>query len=290
MKFKSTKPHYEYLRKKWINKHKVLENNLWKKHSSVLKNFAAASVGGLILFASPAGKMLPDTEVIADSSQDAIKNYDEKVLLVERLKKILPEEVRPLESKEEEKILDILNNSYNIRLVSEMSGIRLNRNYGRIGGEQHLYRYPGDNIYAHAENSSDWAMYGSSGIAPGLGAWGYFAQSKDEFREIDKLRERYYIAIPTFLVPGYAENVAKFRDFFKYRKVMVINPNNGHAVVTDIADAGPSVWTDKHLGGSPEVMDHLGLGSGPRKGEVLYFFVDDPKDEVRLGSINYKND
>jgi hypothetical protein len=57
--------------------------------------------------------------------------------------------------------------------------------------------------------------------------------------------------------------------------------------VTDIADAGPGQSTGKHLGGSPEVMHHLDFGKGPRKGAVLYFFIEDPDDKIPLGPIQY---
>ena len=78
-------------------------------------------------------------------------------------------------------------------------------------------------------------------------------------------------------------------DFFKFRKMLVINPKTGQAVVAVIGDAGPAEWTGKHLGGSPEVMDALGLASGPRKGLVIYFFIDDPKNEVPLGPVKVRN-
>jgi hypothetical protein len=93
------------------------------------------------------------------------------------------------------------------------------------------------------------------------------------------------IAVQTFLAPGFSENVAKYRDFFKYRKMLVVNPKTGQAVVTDIGDSGPSEYTGKSLGGSPEVMQGLGLATGPRKGAVLYFFIDDPQDKIPLGPI-----
>lgn len=153
-----------------------------------------------------------------------------------------------------------------------------------------MYRYPGDNLYAHADNTSDWAKYGDAGIAPGLGAWGYFVPSKDNFSEVDKQRERYYLAIQTFLAPGFAENFAKYRDFFRFRKMLVINPHTGQAVIAVIGDAGPAEFTGKHLGGSPEVMDVLGLAGGPRKGPVLYFFIDDPKNEVPLGPVSVRSE
>jgi len=34
------------------------------------------------------------------------------------------------------------------------------------------------------------------------------------------------------------------------------------------------------------VMHFVGYAKGPRKGPVLYFFIDDPKDEVPLGPID----
>src|SRR3990170_3560870 len=128
----------------------------------------------------------------------------------------------------------------------------------------------------------------SDGMAPGLGAWGYFAPSREMFTEKDKMREKYYIAVQTFLVPDYNKRVSEYRDFFKYRKMLVVNAENGKAIVAVIGDAGPAEWTGKHLGGSPEVMKHLERVDGARKGPVLYFFIDDPQDQVPLGPIDIK--
>ena len=98
-------------------------------------------------------------------------------------------------------------------------------------------------------------------------------------------RERWYLAVQTFLSPGFSERVAEYRDFYKYRKMLVVNPKTGQAVIAVIGDAGPGQSTGKHLGGSPEVMDALGLGSGPRKGAVLYFFVNDQNNTIPLGPL-----
>lgn len=284
MKFKSKKPHYQYLKNKWTSRYNNLQTNLWQKHRYAFKQLALGSLSGIMLLSAPPLKLALQDNLIV-SRDDILKGYDQNVLLAEQLQSKIPEEMRPLEQEEEKDILEILNQNFNFSVKSAISGIRLNRNYGLIGGEQHLYRYPGDNVYAHIENASDWAKYGWSGIAPGLGAWGYFAPSKGEFEEVDKQREKYYLAIQTFLVSGYAENVTKFRDFFKFRKMLVVNPKTGQAVVAVIGDAGPAQWTGKHLGGSPEVMDEIGLAGGPRKGAVLYFFIDDPEDKVPLGPV-----
>ncbi len=288
MNFTVKKPHYEYLKRKWTARHRNIQENFWTKHKNSFKHLALGSLGGLLLLTSP---HTPVNKIsnLTESRDDILKGYDQNVLLAEQLKGILPNQVRKLESNEEEVITKILTNNFGFSIKAEIDDVRLNRNYGLIGGEQHLYRYPGDNLYAHAENSVDYAKYNSAGIAPQLGAWGYFAPSKKDFTEKDKQKERYYLAIQTFLVPGYAENVTLYRDFFKFRKMLVINPKTGQGVVVVIGDVGPSEWTGKDLGGSPEVMDFLGLGEGPRKGAVLYFFIDERSDEVPLGPIKVRN-
>ncbi|MGH7246200.1 MAG: hypothetical protein ACREGI_04690, partial [Candidatus Levyibacteriota bacterium] len=96
---------------------------------------------------------------------------------------------------------------------------------------------------------------------------------------------KYYIAVQTFLSPGYASNPADFNNFYKYRKMFIINPQNGKAMIVDVADAGPSQWTGKQLGGSPEVMHYLERVDGAQKGPVLYFFLDDPNNQIPLGPV-----
>lgn len=289
MNFTSTKPHYEYLRKKWMLRHQNIQNDFWEKHGDSLKHLAVGSLGGLMLLSSPSNNLQLPFHSLTVSRDGILKDYDQNVLLAEALSEKMPEEVRPLNPEEGKEITNILSNNFDFKVTTEIDGIRLNRNYGLIGGEQHLYRYPGDNLFMHAENTSDYAMFGGAGIAPGLGAWGYFAPSKTAFTNIDRERECYYLAIQTFLAPGFAENFGKYRDFFKFRKMLVINPKTGQAVVAVIGDAGPAEFTGKHLGGSPEVMGILGLAGGSRKGPVLYFFIDDPLNKIPLGPVRVKD-
>ena len=284
MQFTSKHPPFEYLHKKWTAKHKDLSESLVDKH---LKHIALGSLSGLMLFGG--ANVVANNQHVLPTKPPITPTTNKNALLSVELKDKVPEEMRNLNSDEEKKIEEVLTKFIDTPVKASLDGVRLNRSYGLVGAEQHLYRYPGDSVYAHAKSTTDWAMYGGSGIAPGLGAWGYFAPSKEQFSDLDEQRERYYIAVQTFLAPGFAENVAKYRDFFKYRKMILVNPKTGQAVVCDIADAGPSEWTGKHLGGSPEVMFDLGLADGPRKGAVLYFFVDDPKNVIPLGPVVGEN-
>jgi len=287
--FKSNYPHYEHLRKKWLLKERNSSENFFQKHADILRHLVLGGMGTALILTTPGQSLaLPAPTPISDA-QYINKVEDKDILLAEALRGAVPQDVRSLSPDEENKITGILSERLKMPIKNEISGIRLNRSYGLIGGEQHLYRYPGDDLYRHADTTTDWAMYGDAGMAPHLGAWGYFSPSKAQFSDKEKQEEKYYIAVQTFLAPGFAENVDKYRDFFKFRKMIVVNPQTGQAVVTVIGDAGPGESTGKHLGGSPEVMQALGLAEGPRKGAVLYFFIDDPSDQIPLGPIQIKS-
>ncbi len=290
-KKKKKKSAYTHLRDKWLETYGQLQHDLSEKHAHHIedvihttRNVATGSLGGLMMLSATAIPQIPVPHV--NIPKDAsLMDISSNVFLTSDLFSVLPKKVEPLTAEEEKKVEAILSRDFGIKVAAELEGKRLNRNYGFIGAEQHLARYPGDTMYSHFDAAEEQAHFAKSGMAPGLGAWGHFASSKNEMTEKDKMREKYYIAVPTFLAPGFRQNVSEYYTFFKYRKMLVVNPQSGKAVVAVIADAGPAVWTGKHLGGSPEVMHYLERVDGKRKGAVLYFFVDDPEDKVALGPI-----
>lgn len=281
---------YQFLKDKWTKRHKDLQANLAAKHQKSFewlanntKQLALGSLSGLMILASTLHKEPPKSQVRV-ASEEAQK-IDNNVFLISDLLASLPDEVRPLSEEEEGKIGEVLSKNFGMKASANLNGLRLNRSYGLIGAEQHLARYKGDNMATHFDNPEDSAKYYSSGMAPGLGAWGYFTTSRTHMTPEDVAREKYYLAVQTFLAPDFNSRVAEYRDFFKFRKMLVVNPHNGKAVVAVIGDAGPAEWTGKHLGGSPEVMKHLERVDGRARGPVLYFFIDDPDDKIPLGPI-----
>lgn len=278
---------YQHLSKKWVARHQKIQKSLWERHGKALewaiqnsKHFAVGTLGGLMMLASPVVGV-----VSTAPSAHLPQPINKRVFIIDDLTKVVPKEVRPLTTKEEESIAEVLSRDYNLNVTAKLNGKRLNRSYGFIGAEQHLTLYPGDTIESHFTSDSDKNNFASAGMAPGLGAWGYFATSKDALTQKDILREKYYIAVQTFLIADYNQRVAEYSDFFKYRKILVVNSQTGDAVVAVIGDAGPAEWTGKQLGGSPEVMQKLERKDGKEVGPVLYFFIDDPNDTIPLGPI-----
>jgi hypothetical protein len=280
------KPHYKHLVKKWTEKNESQIERLIKNHKGAFewfaqgtKRIAVSSLAGLFIIASPV--MMK----IAPATVSAEKSIDKSVFLVSDLSHVLPEDVQPLSPYREKEIEKILSRTFNLKVKAEMNGIRLNTTYGKIGAEQHLARFPGDTMATHFDTEEEAKAYWSSGMAPGLGGWRYFATSSTEMTDEEKAREKYYIAVQTFLAPGYSEDPHKYVEFFKYRKMLVVNPHNGKAMVVVVGDAGPAQWTGKTLGGSPEVMKYLERYDGRQVRGVLYFFIDDPENKIPLGPI-----
>ena len=99
--------------------------------------------------------------------------------------------------------------------------------------------------------------------------------------------EKWYAVVQTLYLPDWKTNTKRLSGWYKFRRTVVINPVNGKAIVTAIADAGPSWWTGKHFGGSPEVMAYLKLNTGMQKGPVLVFFLEDSQNLLPLGPVEY---
>lgn len=285
-------PQYLHLADKWTVQHREIQKGLWGRHGDVLKKFvdrtkhlAVGAASALIMLATP-------VTAIMNTPVSPIQAEEEKIsgnaFLVSDLFPYIPEQVRPLTPDEEKVVGQLLTKHFGFHVAAELDGKRLNRSYGYIGKEQHLARYPGDNMGTHFDTPEEAAAHSKEGMAPGLGAYRYFVPSGSEITQKEKDMEKYYIAVQTFLAPDYHFRTAEYRDFFKFRKMLLVNPHSGKAMVVVIGDAGPAQWTGKHLGGSPEVMSYLERVDGRAKGPVLYYFIDDPDDKIPLGPVTVK--
>ncbi len=259
-------------------------DNLREKSTKLLSTGTLA--GALLLTPPNISPTLPSPqEVIArlfeSEGKKTISIREPQILLMEALQDILPEKPRPLTRDEEKALEKTFSSIMGVPARATLEGEHLNTTYGLIGAEQHLYRYPGDTLENHGSGTVL-----KEGIAPGLGAWGYFSPVKEKLTKSLEETEKWYAVVQTLYLPDWNTRTRYLRDWYKYRKVLIVNTNNGNAVVAAIADSGPAAWTGKQYGGSPEVMDYLG-GSRYKKGPVIVFFVDDPNNVVPLGPVEY---
>ncbi len=262
---------------RWLAKKELTLSDLYQGTSRLLTSGTLA--GALLLSGNvQTPKSLPQGKTEEQELKENLAQAQTRKQLAEQLIDLLPEEIGKLEGEKEKEICQLLEEFLGFPVCFRLEGNELNYFYGWTGYEQHLYRYPGDSLEQHDEELQ-------AGIAPGLGAWGYFADSKEQMTQEDYLREKYYVAVQTLYLPEWATNWEEVYNWYKYRKVVMVNPDNGQACVAVVGDAGPAAWTGKQFGGSPEVMKALDLHEGYRKGKVLLLFVDDSENKIALGPV-----
>lgn len=265
----------------WLAKQGLKVSELREKSAGLLA--AGALTGNLLL----PGNFGTDLQRYADTIVQniyppQITGESVRIAMAASISPVLPSKVGPLDAEKEARLVEIFSRYLNIDAKPALDGNHLPQTYGYTGEEQHLARFPGDSISEHDE-----LQY--IGMAPGLGAWRHFASSRGELTPEVVQMEKYYVAIQTFNLPDWNTKQPYLKDWYKFRKVLVVSPKNGKAAVAVIGDAGPANWTGKQFGLSPELMHYMGMDVGMKKGEILMFFVDESNKKVPLGPVNYDN-
>lgn len=263
---------------KFYETHKILPGKI-RRHASAL--LASSALAGTLLLGTPppVPNVIENHSVESRVESHALPSGELRRILGESLKFVLPPEgFWQLTTDQEQTISKQLENVFGIRAVAKLDGNRLNNSYGRMGAEQHLPRYPGDTALDHGKLID-------KGITPGLGAWGYFASTRAEMTPELENDEKYYVAVQTLYLPDWGTNQPYLKDWYKYRRAVVVNPANGKTIVSAIADSGPASFTGKQFGGSPEVMEYLGINYGMQNHPVVLMFLDDPEKKIPLGPL-----
>jgi len=290
--------HFKMLSKKLEEKKEVLLEEFKEKHEEVTKwakkrgikpeelvrrgarGVAVGAAAGAIVFTSgfrPSVEPPKQTSLNKELERESLfTSIKAKKDVTRQVKKAL----KGVNYYDEKKVAKILSQVLKIQVKPQLSGIRLNTTYGIMGYESHLTRYPGETLTTHFQTGGEYKRFAHARMAGGPGAWGYIAPSRNLLTEKNIDRERYYLVAQTFLSPNWGTQGVK--EWFRHRKMVVVNPQNGEVVIGTIEDAGPKSYTGRSFGGSPEVMEALRFGGG---GSGVYmFFVDDPQDKIPLGS------
>lgn len=271
---------YSKLKESFDNTHRTVVEGFNKKHKNFLTGVghkSASLLSGVIISTTPP---VTPTNLLNTA---IVKNYQNKDvfssntlgdnLLNQKYSKLiefLKNSPTKLQSDDEKFIERELSKKFNLDLKISIDGKRLNEIWGFFGQEQHLYRWPGDNLALHAE-------YLKYGIAPNTGAFGYFENAE---------QEKYYIAAPMHLIPSWNRDWPILKPFFKFRKVLVFNPINQRAAIAVIGDNGPALWTGKQFGGSPELMNYLQMRDGKAKSKAIVLLIDEKSANIALGPLN----
>lgn len=241
----------------------------------------AAMTGAMWLNQVHEGNMVKQIQA-QESAEDAAVmakiKAEEQQAIMEKMKSLVQQPAGHLNSQDELYLTQQLSDMLGFQVTAELDGHRLNHSVGIMGGEQHLKRFPTDTLEQHD-------AYQESGIAPNRGAFGWFTEAGQLTPEAIE-REKYYFAVQTLYLPDWNTNHAQLKPWYKFRKMIMVNPADGKAVVGVVGDAGPAQWVKKQFGGSPEVIREGQVWSRQARGHVMLFFVDDPENKVKLGPID----
>lgn len=252
------------------------------------KNFsqqllAGLAVAGQVAMTSPLNQNKPVqaiTEVLDKKSADLALDIsqEEHQEIMAKLVAYVNSPAGHLEGESKIYLEEQLTEILGFPVRSQLEGNQLNHSIGIMGAEQHLKRFPGDTLQDHD-------AYLEAGMAENRGAFGWFVQD-GQLTETAIAAEKYYFAVQLMYLPNWNSNYQELKPWYKYRKMIVINPSEQLAVVGVVADAGPAMFVQKQFGGSPEVIREGKIWSPKSHGKVILLFIDDPENKVPLGPMN----
>ncbi len=182
-----------------------------------------------------------------------------------------------LESQSELYLEQQLSDLLGFDIVADLEDHRINHSTGVMGSEAHLKRSPNDELKNHLDLLE-------AGIDRSRSAFGWFVNHGDITQEAEDF-EKYYFSLQLYQLPDWNINFKELKSWYKFRKMVVINPAERIAVVGVVGNIDHKNQFQHQFGASPEVIIKGRIWSPKSQGKVLLMFVDDPKNEVALGPI-----
>lgn len=243
---------------------------------------AALSLAGQVAINQPGlAKIAEQTKVhAADKTKEGLASIaqEEHQEIINKMISFTHRPVGHLEKNDELYLEQQLKDMLGFEVTAELDGHRLNHSVSIMGGEQHLRRSPTDDLSQHDS-------FPEAGMASNRGAFGWFTENGQLTPQAIQ-REKYYFAVQLMYLPDWNNKYQELKPWYKFRKMVVVNPTEEVAVVGVVGDAGPAMWVKKQSGGSPEVIREGKIWSPKTQGRVLLFFVDDPNNKIKLGPID----
>ncbi len=203
-------------------------------------------------------------------------SHEEYFVVIEKLTEIMHTNATQVSPEEllyiEQQLSDLLGFS----VTTELDGYRLQSNSGTIGAGQHLKRHPNDHLDQHSAVKE-------AGLSPYRSAYGWLS-SQSPVDELTELREQFWVGVPVSASTNTFQDIQGTIQWFKYRKVLVINPSSQSFVVACIADRLVDTPSRQFLG-SPELIRSLNCWNPGSFGKVLIFFVEDESNQIPLGPV-----
>lgn len=227
-----------------------------------------------VRYVEPAPQSLTDTSEQGLASQISQEEYD-SVLGRARAVTHLPPGQMDIESALylEQQLSDMLG----FQIATKLQGQQLLHTQGTIRALPHLKRSPTDTAQEH--------YFAKLPFSNKRGYFGWLHQNPTT-RTSPELLEKYYLALPFYLIPEWETQATSLKKWYAFRKVVVVNPHELEAVVCAVGDSFDFGYAKYQFGASPEVIMEGKCWSPKTLGKVLLFFVLDEDDSIPLGPVS----
>lgn len=143
-----------------------------------------------------------------------------------------------------------------IEITAELDGYQLPYQMGIIKSLPHIKRHPTDSLEAHTH-----VLEAGFSIKRNSYGWSY------------ETPEEYSLSLPLHTFPILPDQRLSAKKWYKFRKMLVINPIERKAVIAAVTDTQFSPVQKYQFGGSPELIRDLHAWSPNTLGHVLIFFL-----------------
>jgi hypothetical protein len=270
---------------KWLN---LQGQDLSQIKKNAIKAVATGTVVASLLVTTAAPIIAMSTPNVVYENVEENLNYEQ---ILSKINQLLDRKSNYKLTLQEERALAHLISVYTgVQSAPQIEGHRLKNVFGEIATERHMPIFPGQSLNDHLQDHNQKEAFGWTGMTAHPSAWGYFVNSKQQVSADLIENEKYYFAVQTFLIPNWSSNWQTEKEWFKFRKMLIFNPKTGQSAIGVIADSGPARYTGRQFGGSPEIMDAVGLGKNKKIGDAVLLLIDENQNQVALGPVAAPND
>lgn len=171
-----------------------------------------------------------------------------------------------------------LSDIFGFEVTSKLDDHKLPFTLGTMAAAPHQRRYPKDKLGEHNR-------YPEAGMTQTRSSFGWMLEAGQLSATATK-QEQYGLSLPLAYLPEWQQDYSQLKDWYRYRKMLVINPFELKAIIASVINIDLVSTLKYQFAGTPELIRAGFIWSPKASGRVLVFFINDEPDNIKVGPIN----